>query len=164
MAHVHLLTTFLNQLDDMETELRLHNLRDLLRVGKVESNRSKGRIEGTTTYQSQLTATTGCSRVFGIETCQGLERSLTFVHTIGIVTQLVFHTVQLLCLDTWCHLDDLHLYLHRHKGDAVLWHIPEITAHLRGRHRDILHELTFHTLHHLTVFHLVTQFVTDLRQ
>ena len=64
MAHVDFLTTFLDELDDMEAKLRLDNLRHLLGVGKVEGNCRKGGIEGTTTGQTDLTTTTGGTWVF----------------------------------------------------------------------------------------------------
>ena len=156
MAHIHLLTAFLDELDDMETELRLHNLRYLLRVGEVEGHRREGGIKGTTSHQTEFTATTGRTWIFGVETCQCLERCLTLVHSVGVVTELVFHTVQFLRFDTWGLLDDLHLHLCRYEGDTVLWHVPEITTYLGRCHGDILNEFPFHLLYHLTVFHLVT--------
>ena len=86
MAHVHLVTALLNQLDDMETKLRLHNLRDLFRIGEVKSYRGKGGIERTTACETYLTTTTRCSRVFRVESGQRRERSLTFIDTVCILT------------------------------------------------------------------------------
>ena len=52
MTHVDLVTTLLHKLDNMETKLRLHNLRDLLRISEIEGHSSKGGIKGSTTHQA----------------------------------------------------------------------------------------------------------------
>ena len=52
MTHVDLIATFLDELDDMEAELRLHDLRHLLRIGETKGHLGEGRIEGTTTNKS----------------------------------------------------------------------------------------------------------------
>ena len=41
MTYIDLVTTFVDELDDMETELRLHNLRHLFRVGETKSDIGK---------------------------------------------------------------------------------------------------------------------------
>ena len=73
MTYVDLVTALLHELDDMETELRLYNLRDLLRVSEVEGHSGKGRVEGASANETQFSASTGCSRVLGIQSCEGLE-------------------------------------------------------------------------------------------
>ena len=164
MAHIDLIATLLDELDDMEAELRLHNLRYLLGVGEVKGHRSEGRIEHTTTGETQLTTSTGSTRIFRIETGQRRERGIATIHTIGIFTELILHTVQLLDRDLWRHLNDLHLHLRGDKRQTVFRQILVITAYISRGDGDILNEFTLHPLHHLTVFQVLTQVTADLRQ
>ena len=59
MAHLDTVASLVDELDDMETELRLHNLGNLLGVGEVECHIGEGWVEHTATYIVELTATTG---------------------------------------------------------------------------------------------------------
>ena len=59
VAHIDLITAFVDELNDMIAEFRLHDLRHLLRIGQVESHLSEGGIQHTTTHKAQLTALTG---------------------------------------------------------------------------------------------------------
>ena len=163
MTHIDLVTTLLHQLDDMETELRLHNLRDLLRVGEIEGHGGKGGVEGRTTHETQFTTLTGRSRVFGIEACQGLERRLALGDTFGIVAELVLHTVDLLGGDTRGHGHNLYLHLGRHVRQTVGRQVAEITTHIGRGHGDILDQLPLHLLDLLTVAELLTHLLTHLR-
>ena len=162
MTHIDLVTTLLHQLDDMETELRLHNLRDLLRVGEIEGHGGKGGVQRCTAHETQFTTLTGRSRVFGIEACQGLERRLALGDTFGIVAELVLHTVDLLGTDARGHGHNLHLHLGRHVRQTVGRQVAEITTHIGRGHRDILDQLPLHLLDFLTVAELLTHLLTHL--
>ena len=48
MTHVHLVAALVNELDDMIAELRLHNLRYLLRVGQSKSDGGEVLVEDAT--------------------------------------------------------------------------------------------------------------------
>ena len=146
----------------MEAELRLHNLRDLLRVGEVEGHGRKVRVEDATAGIAQFTTIAGGAGVFGVETCQRGKRRLALLHTLGILAQLVLHAVDLLRLYTRCLRDDLHLYLRRHEGQAVLRHVAEVAAHLGGCHLQVFHQLLLHLLHHHAIAVVVVQLRTHL--
>ena len=47
MTHIDFVATLLNELDDVEAELRLHDLRHLLGIGEVEGHRCEGGVEHT---------------------------------------------------------------------------------------------------------------------
>ena len=66
VAHVYLIATLLDELNDMKAKLRLYNLRHLLWVGEVESHLSKGRIECASAHQAKLTTTTSRTGILRI--------------------------------------------------------------------------------------------------
>ena len=58
MAHLDFVATLVDELYDVETVLRLYNLRHALRIGEVERNGSECRVEHTTTYVVHLATLT----------------------------------------------------------------------------------------------------------
>ena len=146
----------------MVAELRLHNLRHLLRIGETEGHGSKGRVEDTTSGIAQLAAVTGGAGVFRVETGQCGKRRLALGDAVGIVAQLFLHAVNLLRLYARGLRDDLHLHLSGHEGQAVLRQVLEVAPHLSRRHLDILHKLLTHLLHHLAVAEVIMQLCTHL--
>ena len=59
MTALDLVTSLINQLDDVITELRLHNLGNLLWVSQVECHIGKCRIQHTTSDIIHLTTHSG---------------------------------------------------------------------------------------------------------
>ena len=146
MAHLDLIAALVDELDDVETELRLDNLRDFLRVGEVEGHIGEGRVENATAHIVHLATITGRAGVFAIETGQRLERRLALVHAVGIVAQLLFHAVDFGHVDARHLGDDLHLDGGGHVGDAVGRQVLEIAAHLGRRDGDVLDKMLTHAL------------------
>ena len=146
----------------MVTELRLYNLGNLLRVGQVECHVGKCWIQHTSTDIIHLSTHTGRTRVFTIQTGQGCESSLTLVHTVGEVTQLVLDTIDFLHRNTRLHGENLHLHLSWHERNAVSWQVVEILAHLGRRYLDILHQFLLHLLDELLVLEVVVHLLAHL--
>ena len=66
MAAVYLVTSLVYQLDDMETELRFHNFRHLLRVSKIKRDIGECRVESSTSCIAKLSTLTGRAGVFAV--------------------------------------------------------------------------------------------------
>ena len=162
VAHIDLVATLVDELNDVIAEFRLHDLRHLLRICQVESDLSKGRIQHATTHEAQLSSLTGRARILGIETCQSGEACLTIVDALGETTKLVFDTVDLALLDLRRDLYHLYLHLCGHIRQTVLRHFAEIAAHVGRRDLDIFDEFLFHLLDELLVLKLIVHVVADL--
>ena len=162
VSHIDLVTTFVDELNDMIAEFRLHDFRHLLWIGQVESHLGESRIEHTTSHEAQFTTLTGRARILGVKTCQSGEACLTIVDTIGEPTKLVLDTVDLTLLDLRRDLYHLHLHLCWYIGQTVLWYIAEITAHVGRRYLHILDKLLLHLLDELLVLELIVHVVADL--
>ena len=146
----------------METELRLHNLGNLLWVGQVECNIGKGRIQHTSSYIVHLTTHTSRTRVFRIHTCQSSESSLALVHTVSEFSQLVLHTVDFLHRNTRLHGQDFHFHLCRYERNTVGRQVVEILAYLSRRDLDILDQFLLHLLDELLVLEVIMHLLTHL--
>ena len=70
MAYLDLVAPFIDELDDVETKLRLHNLRHLRRISEVEGHCSKGRVKRSTALIVQFSAQTGRTRILRVKTGQ----------------------------------------------------------------------------------------------
>ena len=162
MTTLDLVTALVDELDDMITELRLHNLGNLLRVGQVECHVGKRWVQHTSTDIIHLSTHAGRTRVFTIQTSQGCESGLTLVHTVGEVTQLVLDTVDFLHRNTRLHGKNLHLHLGWHERNAVGRQVVEILAHLGRRNLDILHQFLLHLLDELLVLEVVVHLLAHL--
>ena len=69
MTNLDFLTTFVNKLNDMESEFRLHNFRDFLGISQAKSDICKGWIQHATSNKVHLSTTTCWTRIFWIQTC-----------------------------------------------------------------------------------------------
>ena len=132
MTHLDFLATLVDKLDDMESELRLHNLRHSLGVCQAECHIGESRVKHTTSRIIEFTTATSRTRVLRVETGKGLECRLPLIDTVGIVTQLLFHTVDFLLFYPGLLGDNLHLHLSRYKRQTVLRHVLEIATYLSG--------------------------------
>ena len=163
MATLDLVSTFVNQLNDMESELRFHNLGNLVRIGQVKGYISKGRIEHTSSHIIHLTTLSGRAWILRIESCQSSKRCLPFCHTICITAQFILHAVNLFLFNTRCLCQDLHLHLRRNERNTIFRQIIEIPSYIRRRHIDILHQLSLHLIDHQSVAEGLTHLLSHLR-
>ena len=155
MAHLYLVATLVDKLDDVESILRLYNLRNLLGVGQVEGYACKSGVEHSATYVVHLASLTSRARILRVKTRQCGERCLALVDTVGIIAQVILYSIYLLLVNLGLTCDYLHLNFSRNEGDTVLWHIAEIVAHVRRCNRNVAHELLLHLLYELVVAEVV---------
>ena len=121
MTNFDFLSALINKLNNMESELRLHNLRNFFGISQAECNIGKSWIQHATSHVIQLTTTTGRIWIFRIETRQCLECRLTFIDTVGIITQFLLDTINFLLLYTWYLSNNLYLHFCRDKRKTILW-------------------------------------------
>ena len=95
MTDVDLVAALVDELYDVETIFRLHDLRDLLRVSEVESHVGEGRVEHAAACVAELTALTCRAGILTVETCERGERCLAAGHALGIFAQVFLHAVDL---------------------------------------------------------------------
>ena len=148
----------------MIAKLCLHNLRDLLGISQVEGHIRKGWIQHTTTGIVKFTTLSACSRIFRIQTSQRSEGDIPSCNTVGIVTQLIFHTIDLLLCYLWRLCDDRHLYLCGHERNTVFRQVLEEVSHFGRCHIDILHQFLTHLLRHLSVTEIIVHLLAHLCQ
>ena len=164
MAGIDTVTTFFNQLDNMETEFRLHNLGHLVRVLQIERHiRIFGHQFGSA-HKAKLTATTARSFIFRIQTRQSGESDLAGSDTFRIVAQSLLHPLNLLLWDLRLHGNDLHFHLGRDERNTVLRKILEITTNLGRSDLDIPHNLLLHLLHRFSVTYILAEHLAYLRR
>ena len=114
----------------MESELRLHDFGDFLRIGQVESHIGKSRVKQSAARIVELSALSSRAGILGIESRQRGKRGLSVGDSLCVFAQLVFHSVDFFWRHTRLTGDDLHLYLRRNEGDAVLGKLLEVVSHV----------------------------------
>ena len=164
MTAIDHVATLLNQLDDMETIFRFHNLRHRLRVCQTEGNIRKLWHIRASTCKAQLTTLLCRCLIFRIQQRQGRELRTAVVDSLCITTQFILHPLDLLYRNARLTGDDLALHLRRDERDTVLWQVLEVTAHLGRSHLDVLHQTQLHLPHQLLISVRVEHLFTYLRQ
>ena len=162
MAHLDLVATLVDELDDVESILRLYDFRNLLGVGQVEGYACKSGVEHSASYVIHLTSLTSRARIFRVQTRQCGERSLALVDTVGIIAQVILYSIDFFLVDLRLTGDYLNLNFSRNEGDTVLGHVAEIVAHVRRCNRNVAHKLLLHLLYELIVAEVVVQLRTHL--
>ena len=162
VATVDHITTFLNQLDDMESIFRFDNFRHGLGVRQVEGYIGKLRNECSTTGKPQFATLYGRRLVFRIKARKCRELSTAVVDAFGVTAQFFLHAINLFLRNLRFASDDLTLYASGHKRNAVFGQLFEEAAHLSRRHLDILHQIALHFVHHLVITNLIIKQFTNL--
>ena len=146
----------------MIAKLCLHDLRNLVGIGKVEGSVGKSWVEQTTPRVAQF-ATLACrTLVLGVEAGQRGKGSLLLCHALGELAQLILHPVDFLLFDDGVLRQDLHLHGCGNLGQTVRGHVLEIGAHLCRAHLDVLHQFLLLLLYQLSVAEVVVHVLPHL--
>ncbi len=145
----------------METIFGLYNLRNFAGVLQVESHIGVSGVQHTTSRKLNLATTHSRATVFGVHTSQHGE-TFALIDTIGIFTQASLYFLYLLQRDFRLLSDNLHLYLGRDIGDAVLRQILEVTAYLSRGYLNLAHQFLLHLLNLQSLTGILAQRFTNL--
>ena len=163
MPYLDFIAAFVDELYDVEAELRLHYLGYLLGVGQVERHTRERRVKHATPYiVLKRTALARRSRVFRIQCGKRSKRSLALGDTLRVLAKLVFHAVLLLLVHLRFTCYDLNFHLRRNDWQAVFGQSAEITAHIGRRHGDVLHQLLALAVNHQPVTEVIVQRLAQL--
>ncbi len=157
MAGIDTVTTFFDQLDNMEAEFRLHNLGYLVRILQIECHIRIFRYQLSPAHKAEFTTTAARTFIFRIQTCQSGESYFTGSNTFRIVTQSLLHTLNFFLRNLRFHSNDLHFYLSRNKRNTVLRKILEITTDFGRSNLDIPHNLLLHFLHRFSITYILAE-------
>ena len=162
MAGIHTVTALFNQLNDMITKFRLHDLGNFLRILQAECYIRIGRIHHTASHKSTLTTFDGRSFILRIQTRQCREVNFPFCHTVCVVTQFLLHIFNFRDRNLRLQRDNLHFHLCRDIRNAILRKVFEVTAYFRRSHLDLSHQFLLHLLHCQPVTRIITQSFANL--
>ena len=164
MTGIDSVTTLFNQLNDMETEFRFHNLRNLVRILKIESHIRILRHQLSTSHESEFPTTTTGTFIFRIQTGQRRESDFALGYLFRIVTQSLLYTFYFFLRNLRFKSHNLHLNLSRNIRNTVLWKILEITANIGRYNLNVTDDFLLHLSHRLLVTDILANHLTDLRR
>lgn len=164
VAAIDAVAALLDELDDMESILRLDNLGHLFRVVEVEGYCSKFGIERGAAYESELSAAGSRAFILGVKDGESREGALSACHALAEVAQTGLDILDLLSRDDGIEGHDLHLDLKRNGRDTVLIERVEVAAHIVGRSLYIFSKVLLYLADALIVARRFRKGLADLGQ
>ena len=162
MTHFNTVAPLLHQLDNVETELRLYNLRYFIGVLQIERHVCESRVQISASRKRHFAAVDSRSAVFRIHTRQRGKAGFALRNTIGKVAQTFLYVLYFFQRNFRLLSDYLYLYLGRNIRNTVLRKVFEVTAHLGRRYLDFTDQFLLHFLYFQTLTRIVTQGFTNL--
>src|SRR5699024_3583100 len=140
MTGVDTVATFFDQLDDMETILRLYDFRDLLGILQVESDIGVFGNHLPVTHKTGFTTFDSRAAIFGIQQGKGREITFTLIDTVGVFTQASFYIFNFGNRYFRLLRNNLYFYLGGDVRNTVLGKLLKVTAYFRRSHFDLTYQ------------------------